>query len=331
MDYNKDDVENYKLLNQIKHTENDYSYMVLRLSKNDILAYFGTIVKDFLTASNEFLFSQLVEVDSRKFCWRTYYMDLFINKVPFSENEIKLDAFLEWYKNKPNERNITHPLAEELITNMDLQYLMDNIDFNNLARIQKYGFIDIAHNIDICMGGNDDYSIQQSNYTNCPYPLNRGDIGVLELKLNEDGWIDMREPRGQPFTTLKEILNYQYSDDEHLRGHLDEHGNWFDEALCRHDSDWLFKLNDLWDIWASQYHIYPLRKINIIVEEGSDWLEGMINLDGAFYTETLSEAAVIIQKAWIKARYNCEYKIGRKYINEEIDRLGDEIGLELAD
>ena len=70
---------------------------------------------------------------------------------------------------------------------------------------------------------------------------------------------------------------------------------------------------------------------NNIVEKGTDWIEGMLNLEGAFYTETLTESAIIIQRAWCKARYDCEYKICRKYINKEIDELGEEIGLVLAD
>ena len=381
-------------------THTDVSYMLLRFTKNDALAYFGKMYMDFFESTIEFLDEQLDECDTRKFCWRTYYKNLYQENVKVPEDITKLIMFLEWYKNPSRNdwQEQNHELTTKLISTDDLTFLTEHLDYNSLAYAQKKGFVYTAADIDITMGYNEDYWIQSSNLHNCPYPV-ENDNDELTLQLDENGWIDMSREHCDGFTTMREILNYQFS--EFIENELelcDNNNNTVSIPLSTNVREWIFKENHLWseyydEVFFDRYetdrdlrnemidttilinenkqsvfhylmdeplinhegaskklmnkmkgqHILDKRDIikrgtyllkafdNNIVEKGTDWIEGMLNLEGAFYTETLSEAALIIQRAWVNARFNCEYKICRKYINKEIDELGEEIGLVLAD
>ena len=370
-------MEHYDLTNNSlmtkENVENDYGYLVLRFSKNDALAYFGKIYLSIFESSYEFLHDQLKPIDN-KFNWRFYFMELYNEKVKAPLPIRQLVEFMNWYNDKQRRaaecgREQTAYLANKLITNSDMKFLCKRLDFENLAYAQKIGFVDAARCLDFCMGYNEDYWIQSSNNCFNPYPVQMFSE-ELELTLNKDGWVDLENRDNDPFTTMGEILDYQYNDFIDNRCDVrDCDGNDVGHTLSYEVDEWIFKDDKLWcgnckehyfdefetDVGLREEMIeadrmkvyldkcqkkkdifqrssYLLKKFDEeIVAKGSDYLEGMLNLEGAFYTETLTEAAVIIQRAWCKVRYDKKYKIARKYINQEIDELCDEIGLVLAD
>ena len=315
----------------------------LSISKTDILQYFGTILITFVDNTYDWLETEMSiqKLNNKDVMRFKYYYWKLMRKSYKNDTLTELRNFLDDSRNKRCLIKY-QDFIESMVKDDDLRFFAEHLDLTTYCRYKhKCGFLqlagggsggsfcELADGFDITVSGSDDYWTGESIKANSMFPIgDSSEYDDINIEFNDDKWITQRDIT--PHKTIIEIIEtntrsfvWEYLNDANL-GDCQ-----YEIPLCmEYDCLWIWKPNLFSDLPTTKHR---LENFNNLVADVCDNIGAELNLDGAFYTEYLDEKATIIQRCWIRSRYNYKYKIARKYINEGIKELEDEIGLVLVD
>jgi hypothetical protein len=262
-------------------------------------------------------------LDNPDFNWRYYYYSLMKKHNNNSNLQMKqLEKFLKINSKKFHTKDDTDFLrmfSSQMITDTDLDYFYQNLEINCYFKHHKGDMRILASNLDITA------DIEDCDGCRVEDSLREDSLRDFEMLNYEEECLEKLLGEGIMNRVPISIFDVIASNTLHYTDGVAEVVGTFSPSsvgFC-----WIFNN----DFQEAELEENVLVDFNLLVNKVCDNLIAELNFSGAFYTEYLDEKATIIQRFWVRARYNCQYKIARKYINEGIDELKDEIGLVLVD
>ena len=323
-------------MNTLKETKNtDSRSMSITLSKKDLLVYFGTILTDWIYSFDCYVkkiadlerdslamapmsFRMACGLDNPDFNWRYYYYSLMKKHNNNSNLQMKqLEKFLKINGKKfrtKDDADFLQMFSSQMITDTDLDYFYQNLEINYYFKHHKGDMRILARNLFIT-----------ADIEDCDGWCAEDSLRDFEMLNYEEECLEKLLGEGIMNRVPISIFDVIASNTLHYTDGVEAVVGTFSPSsvgFC-----WIFNN----DFQEAELEENVLVDFNLLVNKVCDNLIAELNFSGAFYTEYLDEKATIIQRFWVRARYNCQYKIARKYINEGIDELKDEIGLVLVD